>query len=106
MTGNEYQYNAMTLGAKEECKNIFNAALGLGGEAGEVQDIIKKHEFQGHDLVLDDVKNELGDVLWYVALMCETLGISLDEVMEMNLTKIKKRYPNGFNYESSVNRSE
>ena len=83
-----------------------NAAMGLAGEAGEVVDSYKKHLFQGHPLDAREICNELGDILWYVALMCDTHGLQMSEVMEANLTKLAKRYPDGFSVERSVNRSE
>ena len=79
--------------------------LGLGGEAGECADVVKKHLFHGHPLDKDKLVKELGDVLWYVAIMAETLGVPLSEVGEKNIAKLRARYPNGFSTEASINRS-
>lgn len=108
MTGNEYQKLAMrTANLKVRHYNMLrNAAYGLNGEAGEFIDELKKYEFQGHSLDSGSLANELGDVLWYVALACEALNISLETVMQLNICKLKKRYPNGFSEEASVHREE
>ncbi len=70
--------------------------LGLGGESGEVQDLIKKHLGHGHDLDKEKVKKELGDVLWYVAAIAGALGLKLSDVANANIEKLRKRYPDGF----------
>lgn len=75
---------------------MINAALGLSGEAGEVVDIIKKHITYNKPLDLVALKSELGDVLWYVSLMLTSIDSSFEEVMQMNIDKLKTRYPGGF----------
>lgn len=105
MTGNEYQRLAMRT-ATSKCRDMANAALGLTGEAGEVADEIKKFLFHGHPLNPEKVVKELGDVLWYVALMADLLNVSLDFVMEHNIEKLKRRYPDGFDPVRSINREE
>lgn len=80
------------------------SALGVAGEAGEVADIIKKHVGHAHPLNEDKLKDELGDVLWYVADLAKTLGITLSSVAEHNVAKLQKRYPEGFSTERSINR--
>lgn len=83
---------------------FLNAALGLAGEAGEVADMVKKWKFQGHLLDPKDIANELGDICWYIALMSESIGLSFNEILEMNIEKLRKRYPGGFSAERSINR--
>jgi NTP pyrophosphatase (non-canonical NTP hydrolase) len=83
---------------------MLNGALGLCGEAGETADIVKKHFFQGHDLDKEDLKNEMGDCLWYIAVLAHSAGIELHEVARYNIEKLKKRYPDGFSFEKSINR--
>jgi NTP pyrophosphatase (non-canonical NTP hydrolase) len=78
--------------------------LGLGGEAGEVLDLLKKTLGHGQPLDLEKVKKELGDVLWYVAAIATLLGLELDAVAEANLAKLRARYPNGFSEAASVER--
>lgn len=84
---------------------ILNGALGLAGESGEVADYIKKWIFQGHAFNPDYVLDELGDIMWYINLMCVSLGSSVEEVLDLNIKKLRYRYPNGhFEVEKSVNR--
>ena len=80
--------------------------MGLAGEAGECVDMLKKHLFQGHELDTYKMAHELGDVLWYIALAAYSMGYGLDEIMQMNLDKLSKRYPNGFSTERSLSREE
>lgn len=86
--------------------DLLNGALGLTGEAGEVADMIKKYMFHGHSLNHGELVKELGDCAWYLALLCTALGISLEEVMIANIEKLKRRYPEGFSSEASINRTE
>lgn len=101
----EYQNLAMRTNNENDWqKMILNGALGLCGESGEVADLIKKWIAQGHALNADKVIQELGDVMWYVALTARSLGYSLSEVATINVEKLKLRYPNGFDPEKSINR--
>lgn len=105
MTLNEYQKLAMrTAGTDNKDKLLLNGVMGLNGEAGECIDIVKKHVFQGHVLDKEKLKGELGDVLWYIAATAESIGVSLDEVAADNVEKLKRRYPDGFEAERSINR--
>ena len=71
-------------------------ALGLAGEAGEVADLVKKAVFHRHGFDHDALKKELGDCLWYIAALCTRFGFSLSHVMEANIEKLKRRYPDGY----------
>ena len=71
---------------------ITNGVLGLAGEAGECCDIVKKYKYQGHELDKEHLKDELGDVLWYIAETASGLGITLEEVAEYKLNKLHKRF--------------
>lgn len=104
MTGNEYQNLAMRT-ANPECRSLTNVGLGLAGESGECADLIKKHVHHGHDLDKEHLMKELGDTLWYIALGCEVIGCTMDEIMQMNIEKLKMRYPDGFDCEKSIHRS-
>lgn len=89
---------------------ILNASLGLSGEVGEVNDIIKKYMYHGHKLD-DDTKEkiilELGDVCWYVALMAWAIDkTKFEEVLNKNIAKLEKRYHGEFSTEKSINRKE
>ena len=91
-------------------ERLLTAAVGMSAEAGEFTEIIKKIIFQGkpvNEENLFHLKRELGDIMWYVAQACMGLDISLDEVMEMNVEKLKARYPGGnFDVHYSENRKE
>lgn len=106
MTGLEYQAAAMRTKntSLTTIEQLRNSAYGLNGEAGEVIDLLKKHEFQGHRLDENSLVDELGDILWYIALGCDALGVSLDFVMQMNIEKLRNRYSQGFDTDRSVHR--
>ena len=106
MTINEYQKLAMaTLNPELSEKDVLiNGVMGLCGESGEAIDIVKKWLAQGHELDREKLKKELGDICWYVAETATALGLSLEEIMEANIEKLKKRYPQGFDADRSVNR--
>jgi NTP pyrophosphatase (non-canonical NTP hydrolase) len=107
MTGNEYQELAMRTGGGDSTDDrMMNAVIGLAGEVGEVAEIVKKWWWHGHDLNRERLISELGDVLWYIALAAESQDISMDGIMKYNISKLKKRYPNGFDPERSKNRDE
>ena len=105
---NEYQKKAMK-SLNPSLNNdevLLNGVMGLCGESGEVIDILKKHLSQGHELNKEKMIEELGDVAWYLAETAYALGVDLDTVLSNNLKKLSKRYPNGFNVDDSINRSE
>lgn len=85
---------------------IENGVLGLTGEAGECADALKKYLFQGHELDLGNMAEELGDVLWYIAETASGLGMSLEDIAKGNVEKLKKRYPDGFDADRSINREK
>ena len=103
---NEYQELAQRTSnrALDKKGHLFNGVLGLAGEAGECADLMKKHYFQDGRLFVDDLEDELGDVLWYVAETAAALGLTLEEVAVRNVEKLKKRYPAGFEAERSLHR--
>ena len=132
MTGKEYQKLAMRTndrkgterlkrpidllerGDKPDCFNavvndlggIFNACLGLSGEVGELNDMIKKWIFHEKPFDEEHAKKEMGDVLWYVAMMCHSFRWDLDDILQMNIDKLKARYPDGFDVVRANNRKE
>jgi NTP pyrophosphatase (non-canonical NTP hydrolase) len=79
-------------------------AIGLAGEAGEVADLVKKGIFHQHGLDTEKLQKEIGDVLWYAAALCTTLGFDLSKIMEANIEKLKSRYPNGYSSTDSIKR--
>ena len=105
---NEYQKEAMK-SLNPSLNNdevLLNGVMGLCGESGEVIDILKKYLSQGHELNKEKMIEELGDVAWYLAETAYALGVDLDTVLNNNLIKLSKRYPEGFNVEKSINRSD
>lgn len=89
-----------------EIGGLLNGCLGLSGECGEFCDIVKKAIF--HEKFFDEehAKKELGDVLWYVVMICDSLGWKLEDVMQLNIDKLKARYPEGFDINRANNRKE
>ena len=83
---------------------LINGVMGLCGESGEVIDLVKKHLAQGHSLDKEKLAKELGDVAWYVAETAYAIGYPLEEILRMNIDKLKARYPDGFDPEKSINR--
>ena len=106
-TMNQYQQLAeRTSGAgKDGERRQIIAALGLAGEAGEFANMIKKLTAHGHDIPPEELADELGDCLWYLAEAATACGLSLDDVARMNVDKLKARYPEGFSEERSRNRT-
>ena len=85
---------------------LINGALGMAGETGEVVDIIKKHTQYNKELNVQHLKEELGDVLWYMAIILEDIGSSFDEVMQMNQDKLNKRFPTSFSEQEANERKD
>lgn len=85
---------------------IFNACLGLSGEVGEFNDMIKKWVFHEKELDMEHAKKEAGDILLYVVMLCESFGWNMEEIMQMNVDKLKARYPDGFDVEKANHRAE
>lgn len=108
MTINEYQKLAMTTlnPALSEKDVLINGVMGLCGESGEAIDIVKKWLAQGHELDKEKLAKELGDICWYLAETVTALGLSLEDIMAANIEKLRKRYPEGFDTERSVNRKD
>ena len=106
LSANDYQRMAMRTNddSRSEWDMLRNAVYGLNGEAGEIIDLLKKHEFQGHELDREELIKECGDVLWYCALFATALSEDLQTIMERNIEKLKMRYPEGFDKARSINR--
>jgi NTP pyrophosphatase (non-canonical NTP hydrolase) len=106
MDFNEYQELANRTAASYDQSDLQLTVftLGLIGEAGEVAEHVKKVVGHGHQLDINHMKKELGDVLWYLAVTAKFLGIDLQDIAEANIAKLKARYPEGFSSEASINR--
>ena len=119
MTGIEYQKLAMRTNdgnsshrlefmnsVNTKFGDVVNGCLGLAGEAGETLDMIKKWVFHEKELDIEHLEKEIGDVMWYVAMLCESFGFNLDKIMQMNVDKLKARYPEGFDTDRANNRDK
>lgn len=107
MTGKEYQ----KLAARTINRNLvpreqgMHALFGMVGEIGEIHSVYQKR-YQGHEWDTNHLKSEFGDLLWFIAEYCTAHGWDLDRIMQMNIDKLKKRYPEGFEVDRSLNREE
>lgn len=105
MTFNEYQRLA------RRTQNIHlnshqrqeHALFGIAAETGEIHSIFQK-VYQGHPVKLADLIGECGDLLWFIAELADVHGLTLEEIAEANIDKLKMRYPDGFSEDASVNR--
>lgn len=107
MTFQDYQQLARrTQNAKlNPCERRLHALHGLASEVGEIHALYQK-TFQGHPLNADSVVDELGDLLWFAAELADVLGVSLGTVAGLNIDKLRRRYPEGFDVEHSLHREE
>ena len=110
MTGKEYQALAIrTCSIPYDCKadRLYHAVFGLNSEAGEVAGILQK-KYQGHEVNLEHMEKELGEKtkeeIQSQIQACDALGTDIDTVMQMNIDKLKARYPEGFTVENSLHR--
>lgn len=112
MTLEEYEKEVMrTAGTLEreltkQEKDSLMGSMGLSGEAGEVLEIFKKYIFHGHKFDRDKYVKEMGDVYWYFTFLNKVTGVTLDEIMETNISKLRARYEKGFSQEASINRKD
>ena len=109
MTNEEYIRNACrtisNLKNFSRDENITHCAIGCCTEAGELLDAVKKHLYYGKVLDVVNVKEELGDQLWYIANLLSIIDSSFGEAMEMNIQKLRQRYPEKFTKEGAENRN-
>lgn len=82
------------------------ACLGLAGETGELIDALKKHLYHGKALDTGHIILEMGDIFWYLHYLSFALGLTLEEVIERNIDKLKARYPKGFSVEAAKMRAD
>jgi NTP pyrophosphatase (non-canonical NTP hydrolase) len=86
--------------------DLLHAALGLGSEAGEFSDCIKKHWAYSQPLDRYNAVEELGDLMWYVALACNALGVGMGDVAAQNINKLRTRYPKSYQDELAAFRAD
>lgn len=94
------QNNCLTIAEKEN-----HALHGMASEVGEVHSIYQK-VYQGHNMDYHKVIDEMGDLLWFMAELADSMGVTLDDIAAHNIEKLRKRYPQGFDVEHSVHREE
>lgn len=107
MTFDEYQELAIrTARTNFDAPPICNWAMGAAGEAGEAMEIVKKSVYHGHPLDVKALVKEMGDTLWYLAVLADEVGLDLGYIAQRNIAKLRERYPEGFSAEKSINRKE
>lgn len=106
MDFNEYQNLAQRTANQDDPIRLATAAMGVAGEAGELANIIKKHVSHGHLLDIAHVREEVGDVLWYLAEIASICDFTLEGVALENIYKLQLRYPDGFNTDRSQRRGK
>jgi NTP pyrophosphatase (non-canonical NTP hydrolase) len=104
MTFKNYQELAKTTAIYPQNAKVFYPALGLAGETGEICEKVKKHLRDGRELDKEDLKKELGDVLWYLSAISSDLGIDLEDVAVTNYEKLKSRMERNVLHGSGDNR--
>lgn len=110
--------NYEKLAQKTECKydedlkqrmvsqaRLLHHCIGLCTETGELQDAVKKHIFYGKELDITNVLEEVQDILWYVAGICNTFNVSIEEMQDKNIAKLKARYGEKFSSENAIDRN-
>lgn len=107
MTGNEYQKLAARTMNHElpPCMQIEHALHGMVGEIGEIHSIYQKL-YQGHEYNSEHLMKEVGDLMWFIAEYCTAQGWKMDDIMKMNIEKLKARFPEGFEADKSLHRKE
>lgn len=91
---------------REGTDGLLHMSAGFSGEAGEVLDEVKKHWVYGKPLNREKVIGEMGDAFYYFTGLMLLLGITLQEVIDPNVTKLKKRYPNGYSDQAAIARAD
>lgn len=89
-----------------EIEDRLHAAIGAAGEAGELLDAVKKAWVYGKPLDTQNIYEELGDMLFYIQAMCNVDGVSLQDIMQRNIDKLRARYPEGYSNAAAVARAD
>ena len=85
---------------------LLHAAIGLAGEAGELLDTVRKHVFDGQPLDRENVIEELGDLCFYLEAACQAIGVTREEIEELNTAKLSKRYEGGYSDQAAIERAD
>lgn len=103
----EYQYEQYRTRPDEVDIDQVNLSIwGMMGELGEVVEHLKKYQYHDHDLDVEKIKEEMGDILWYFSNLATTFNLKLEDIAQFNVNKLKVRYPDGFDPDRSKNRKE
>lgn len=104
----EFQKKAMRTANYDLSDNdqLVNAVMGLTGEAGELANEVKKFMFQGHDFDKKKIISEGSDILWYIALLCQSINVDMEDMAQFNIDKLLKRYPEAFATSQSIERMD
>jgi NTP pyrophosphatase (non-canonical NTP hydrolase) len=106
MDFNEYLIQSeRTLVQKGKDLNLLHGAIGISTEAGEILDAFKRHIYYGKELDVVNIKEEIGDIMWYVAILCRELNLNMEDILQTNIDKLKARYPDKFSETHALNRN-
>jgi len=98
--------NAMSSRLKDKrALRLLHGSCGIATEAGELLDAMKKHIFYGKEVDTVNVVEEVGDLMWYIAIILDELGVEFEDVMDKNINKLKARYGNKFSEDSANSRN-
>lgn len=99
------KYAEMTLAKLTSKKDDdLHMIMGIATEAGELMDVYKKNHAYGKDIDIYNVREEIGDLMWYIINLCNLHGWDITDIMRTNIRKLRERYPNKFNQEDALNR--
>ncbi len=93
-----------TLVQKGKDMNLLHAAIGIATESGELLDAFKKKLFYGKELDVTNVKEEVGDLMWYIAILLRELDLDFHQLLQLNIDKLRARYPEKFTEAHALNR--
>ena len=86
--------------------NLLHAILGISGESGELVDGFKKHLIYNKPVDVENLKEEAGDILWYMALLFREINVDFADIMGQNIAKLQKRYPDKYTDEAAIARAD
>lgn len=87
-----------------EIMRLQHGAIGCATESAELLDAVKKHIFYGKELDAANIKEEVGDLLWYVAIICDVFDFDMQNILDINIAKLAARYPEKFTKDAAINR--
>lgn len=93
-----------TLIDKGHDMNLLHAAMGISTESGELMDAFKRKLFYGKELDVVNLKEEVGDIMWYVAILLRELDLDFNEILQLNIDKLQARFPHKFTEFDALNR--